>query len=272
MALPAFAPLEYLSSWLDGRKQRDLFRDVRAYCMFIGYPRSGHTLTGALLNAHPDAVVAHELDALGYVQRGFSREQIYALLLKRDQWFTNNGSRWHEFSYEVAGQWQGRFRELKVIGDKRGGGSSRRLTQSPQLLDRLRQTVRVPLRVIHAVRNPYDNIATIARRNECSLEDAAKSFFRRAETNLRAIETSPPGEIVTLRHEDFVAQPRRQLQELVRFIGLEADDAYLDACGKLVFESPKKSRNQAQWNDAVRASIQARIERIPFLRGYRFED
>lgn len=240
--------------------------------MFIGYPRSGHSLTGALLNAHPDAVIAHELDALGYLQRGFSRDQIFALLLKRDQWFTRNGSQWHEFNYEVAGQWQGRFRELKVIGDKRGGHSSTLLTESPELLSQLRQTVRVPLRIIHIVRNPYDNIATIARRNPCSLEHAAAAFFKRAATNQRVIETNPPEEIITLRHEDFIAQPQQHLQKLVQFIGLTADENYLTACEKMVFESPNKSRSKAEWNDAIRTSIQANIEKIPFLRGYSFEN
>ncbi len=240
--------------------------------MFIGYPRSGHSLTGALLNAHPDAVIAHELDALGYLKRGFSRNQIFSLLLKRDQWFTSSGSQWHEFNYEVAGQWQGRFRELKVIGDKRGGHSSTLLTESPDLLDQLRKTVRVPLRIIHIVRNPFDNIATIARRNPCSLEQAAAGFFKRAETNQRMIETNPKEEIITLRHEDFIAQPRQHLQKLISFIGLTAEEDYLSACEKMVFESPNKSRAKAEWNDAVRASIQTRIDAIPFLRGYNFEN
>jgi hypothetical protein len=240
--------------------------------MFIGYPRSGHSLTGALLNAHPDAVIAHELDTLGYLKRGFSRDQIFSLLLERDQWFTGNGSQWHEFNYEVAGQWQGRFRELKVIGDKRGGHSSTLLAESPELLDQLRRTVRVPLRIIHIVRNPFDNIATIARRNPCPLEQAATVFFKRATTNQRVIETNPAEEIITLRHEDFIAQPRQHLQRLVEFIGLTTDDEYLDACEKMVFESPSKSRAKAEWNDAVQASIQDNIEKIPFLRGYTFEN
>jgi hypothetical protein len=264
--------LEYLTSWWAGRHQRPLFSGVQTYCMFIGYPRSGHSLTGALLNAHPDAVIAHELDALGYVQRGYSRDQIYALLLKRDQWFTEHGSQWHEFSYEVPGQWQGRFRELKVIGDKRGGGSSKRLATAPDLLDRLRRTVGVPVRIIHVVRNPYDNIATIARRNECSLEEAAASFFKRAQANRRVYETSSAEEVLTLRHEDFVARPRQHLQALLEFVGLTADDTYLGACERLVFESPNKSRTRAEWNDGVRDSIQAGIDAVPFLRGYTFDN
>ena len=41
--------------------------------MFIGYPRSGHSLIGSLLDVHPNAIVAHELDALKFVGAGFGK-------------------------------------------------------------------------------------------------------------------------------------------------------------------------------------------------------
>jgi len=50
--------------------------------MFVGYPRSGHSVIGSLLNAHPDMVVAHELNALRYVQAGFSRLREYPFLAR----------------------------------------------------------------------------------------------------------------------------------------------------------------------------------------------
>ncbi len=42
------------------------FRSVETYCMFIGNPKSGHSLVGFLLNAHNNAVISHELNALAY--------------------------------------------------------------------------------------------------------------------------------------------------------------------------------------------------------------
>jgi hypothetical protein len=40
---------------------------VRSFCLFIGYPRSGHSLVGSLLDAHPDIAIAHEVNVLGLV-------------------------------------------------------------------------------------------------------------------------------------------------------------------------------------------------------------
>jgi len=38
----------------DARRYRRHFDAVRTFCLFIGYPRSGHSLVGSLLDAHPD--------------------------------------------------------------------------------------------------------------------------------------------------------------------------------------------------------------------------
>jgi hypothetical protein len=48
------------------------FPDLSTLCLFIGHPRSGHTLGGALLDAHPNAVIAQKLDVLGLVLDGLS--------------------------------------------------------------------------------------------------------------------------------------------------------------------------------------------------------
>ena len=47
-----------------------MFETIQLYCMFVGYPRSGHSLVGTLLDAHPDIVIAHELDALRHIRAG----------------------------------------------------------------------------------------------------------------------------------------------------------------------------------------------------------
>jgi len=58
----------YLSSRINCRSTAALFDKVRTYVMFVGYPRSGHSLIGSLLDAHPNVVIAHEMDALQFVQ------------------------------------------------------------------------------------------------------------------------------------------------------------------------------------------------------------
>ena len=90
-----------------------------------------------------------------------------------------------------------------MIGDKRGGAVTRAIADHPDFLDRTRALVDVPLRLIHVVRNPFDNIATISKRHRMNLEDAADYYFRHVETNARLLQTLSCDELMTIRHEDL---------------------------------------------------------------------
>ena len=87
----------------EGFRHRRDFRHVERFFFLVGYPRSGSTLTGSLLNAHPEMVIAHEADSLGYVRPGITRNQLFAILLQRDRWFASLDRRWNGFDYSLAG-------------------------------------------------------------------------------------------------------------------------------------------------------------------------
>ncbi len=58
----------YPASLYKGFKNRKIFNGVETYCMFIGYPRSDHSIVGALLDAHPNIVIAHERGVPEYIR------------------------------------------------------------------------------------------------------------------------------------------------------------------------------------------------------------
>lgn len=98
----------YIRSLRVGRSGRGQFCDVETFCLFVGHPRSGHSLIGSLVNAHPDVVVSHELDVLRYVGLRFRREQLFHLILERDREFTRSGREvGGGFDYHVPDEWQG---------------------------------------------------------------------------------------------------------------------------------------------------------------------
>jgi hypothetical protein len=74
-------PKQYVLSCRAALRQKKRFENVGTYFMFIGYPRSGHSLIGSLLDAHPNIVCAHELGVLRYLLCRFRRDQIFSLLL-----------------------------------------------------------------------------------------------------------------------------------------------------------------------------------------------
>ena len=52
---------------------------MHAFCLFVGYSRSGHSLVGALLDAHPEITIAHQVNGLKLViEDNLSRRLLFA--------------------------------------------------------------------------------------------------------------------------------------------------------------------------------------------------
>jgi hypothetical protein len=257
-------------------RDRQTWRDVERYCMFIGHGRSGHSLVGALLDAHPNIVIPHERDALGLLEAGFSRGQIFHLLADKAARDAARGRTSWGYSYAVPNQSQGSFTTLRVIGDKQGAVSTRRLGKDPNLLGVLRTVVGVPITFVHVVRNPYDNIATLflrrqQRQPDVTMEESIDGYFLACQ-RIELIDAAAPGDVVRIRHEDFVDHPASSLGELCRVLGVEPSDEYLDACASIVFPSPRTTRGDAPWTDDLLARVASSIDEHRFLRGYSFSD
>jgi hypothetical protein len=253
------------------RTYGELFDRIERYCQFVGFPRSGHTLVGALLNAHPDLLIAHESKAMRRVSEGMSRDQLYLSLIDTDRRFAEQGWRWQGYDYEVPGQWQARWRHLRVIGDKQGDLSSQQLLRHPGLLDKLRRVTGVPLRIIVITRNPFDNITRMAKREKRTLLGATDRYFKLTGAVELVERETDPTERLVYRYEDFVTDPTSSLERLTSFLGVDSPDDWLEACQKLVFASPPRARGEGDWSPALRALVDEQIAERPFLAGYRFD-
>lgn len=261
------------------RKYLPYYDQPHVLCIFAGYPRSGHTLIGALLNAHPEMLIAHELNLLHYVKAGYDRNGLFTKLIGQDKWFAARGNVWTGYSYKVKGQWQGRFRELKVIGDKRGGTTSNELYERPSLLDDLKQTATLPLKIIHIYRNPFDNIATRARGGNyynrrvtpARLHQEIARHFQEVEA-VENIRQKKQYDIYELSHEQFMADPRRHLTDMCRFLKVEPYEDYLDDSLRIIRKSRHKSRDKIQWDRQSIDAIYQHMAQYDFLKEYTFEE
>jgi hypothetical protein len=257
------------SAWAR-RRYRDEFERVATFCLFIGYPRSGHSLVGAMLNAHRHAVISHELDAPKWVLAGCTRDVLYSRILARASWFNLRGNR-SNYEYQIPNRWQGRFEALRVIGDKRGGSAALWLGQHPDLLQRLRTTVGVPIRLVHVVRNPFDNIAAIARWHGLSLDQSIDFYFSHCQTTGTLDASADVAEATTIHHEDVIRSPEPTLSALCAFLGLTPDPDYLGDCASVVFDRPTHPSRRTAWSPAQVSDVERRARQYPFLDRYKFE-
>ena len=257
---------------VDSVRYRRDFRDVERVFFLVGYPRSGSTLIGSMLNAHPEMVIAHESDLFRYVRPGITRNQLFAILLRRDRQFAAVDRRWNGFDYALDDGTQGQFVRLRVIGDKHAGRAARRLHQDPALLDRFRRVVKVPIRVLHIIRNPYDNIASIAHNRDLPVSRAIEIYRMLGVAVTDVVGRLRAEELCEVRYEEFTSSPAEALTGLCQFIGVDAPDDYVKACAALADPGGRRSRSRFEWSEAERREVDDIIASRSLLHGYTFED
>jgi Sulfotransferase family len=268
----------YAISFYKSRKDPMLFRDIKTYCMFVGYARSGHSIIGALLDAHPNVILPDEVDVLRYISAGFSRDQIYHILLARSQRQANKGRtkagrNGKRYSYFVPSQWQGRFNTLQVIGDSKAGISTQRLAQNPEMLQYLQHMMKgIETKFIFAIRNPYDNISTMSIRGGRSLDHVIERYFANCATIVDIRKRIDSADMFVVKHEEFLDRPEAWLNDICRFLGVEASDDYLQACAGILYKSPAKSRHSVEWSPEQIDAVRRKIDKFDFLEGYAYDD
>jgi hypothetical protein len=274
-ALPVLRryPATFVTSGWRGHRLRRDFATVRSFVVFVGQPRTGHSLVGALVDAHPNTLIAHELDVLKYVGAGYDRRRLFALLVAQqrarlaDGHVSSGG-----YAYAVPGQWQGTYARLEVIGDKKGGRSTLRLRDDIGLLDRLAETVAVDVHVVNVVRNPYDVIATMHRRApKRPLADVVDLFLTLADTVEEVARRHEPAHFHRLHLEEVIAEPAPALDGLCRELGLAPSPDYLAACSRIVFDSPNRTRDRMTWTPELLALVADRTASIAPLARYRLD-
>ena len=157
--------------WMRTKLRRSL-RSTKVFCMFVGYPRSGHSLVAHLLNNHPNASIAHEFHVLDrlreflYLHRWLGPRRNYQLLMANLMREICQQSK--RPALISAGYHHSKFsktnpvhKKLLVIGDKGAGHVSNIITtQGPAYIQHMAEYGYYALRLLHVVRNPFNMIAT----------------------------------------------------------------------------------------------------------------
>lgn len=240
---------------LGATANKTIFDHVEKYLTFLGYPRSGHSLIGALLDAHPEMVIAHELDALRLFEAGFSKNEVFQVILENSHAFSAIRRQWGKYTHEVKQQWHGRYQRLRVIGDKKGGVTAQRLLAAPDLLDLILALPCKPI-FIHAYRNPYDMIAQIWLKDYSKIDPnptllrATKWVFDLHKT-IEQLRKRRALDVLDIDYSKFVHSPVSELSRVIDWLGLQANDDYLHACEALVKVQETKARHRVTWTSDV---------------------
>ncbi|MEI6434362.1 MAG: sulfotransferase [Bacteroidota bacterium] len=251
-----------------------LLSNLQYFCIFIGYPYSGHSLIGSIIDAHPNAAISHELHVGKLLKRGYSKERIYSMILLNSIKFAQEGRTWNNYSYLIPGEWNGRYTTLRVIGDKKGGGSSKFFTKKSEIFDTIGTSLGLPVKYIHVIRNPYDMISTLFRKTQNPQTDSIKiaidKFIKRIERTAELKKTVQPKDWHDVYHEQFLALPDESIIALFRFLHLEIPDGFIENCKKIIYPTPHKSRFDVTWNEADIAFVSHALAPFEHFSSYSY--
>ena len=256
---------------------------IKTYVFFIGMARSGHSIVAAVLDAHPHIVISDELDVFTVIlnsSRPVSKSSLFNQIWSRC--YRKAKTKLHDarkgYTLAVDGLYQGNYHSyIDVIGDKHGGKTTKLFLGNPVLFqshfNKLRTLIKLPIKVIHVIRNPYDNIATIAiyihlnqQRTEVAeiknstkilnvsstlINDTINYYFylykasevMRQQFNL---------DTMYVHGKDLIANTKATVRKICDFLQVLCSDDYLNIVSRKFFKKESKTRYKVIWtNDHI---------------------
>ena len=282
--------------------RRDI-EGVEKFVLFVGHGHSGHSIIGAILDAHPNVIMAHEYRVLEPCILGSSTPQIqykrylFNNLYRNSYYSVQSG--WRSlvprnkgYNLHIESQWQGTFSQLKVIGDKGGGKLSDTLivslNRTTACFRLLKEKIQMPIVLFHVVRNPFDMLASyFANKRKFSVHEMiskgtklnltrhqiipAARIITRREKSLKEwlnSEEMKDTEVVHIHSEEFIKDPPRHVREMCHVLNVPCPPDYVQACDDKVYQKVSASHEIINCNKDIIEEVRGLFKQIPSFSGY----
>jgi len=275
---------------------------VKIFVFFLGHARSGHSIVGSILDAHPHIVIAHEAKLFSKMIENlphyFNKSIIFNELWNNSYHSSVAGLRTEEnkalkkgYSLSIDGLYQGTYvSSVQVIGDKDGGKTAAMFLRNPQNWDqvfsKIKSIVDIPIKVIHVIRNPYDNIATmliyktsglkitevkhsdkVHKVDSSSVRQKTDKYFELFQA-IQEAEEKYNLDVLEVHGKDLIGNPKDSILKMCNFLGVSCSESYLQICTNKLFPSESKTRYKIKWDDHLISYVQQYIIKYDSLKEY----
>ena len=300
---------------------------IKTFLFFVGHGRSGHSIVGTLLDAHPHIVMSHELKFFSWWSKLQSKDltrkerkaRLFNRIYKQNYEFSKPGGKLYNsqkgYSLTVESSWQGKYDQyISVIGDKGGGYMNNMYLENETTMKKfyanLMRDIKIPLKSIYIIRNPYDIITTqllyqvgkttgmdartfvlsIKQRadnkspiNESDLffnnfqeyfiklEKVAKNLMIKVKTIEKFEKFFGKTNVLNVHLKDLVHHPENAMKSITDFLEVESEESYLKMCADKIFKNISKTRNLIVWPEELKKMVDSKIQATEVLRGYTFD-
>ena len=286
-------------------------KQIKAFVFFVGHPCSGHSIVGSILDGHPHIILAHEAKLFLKLQQDISYNEglqykdklsIYNELWNNSYFSSTSGLRTKNeiafkkgYTLSIDGLYQGTFvPPLQVIGDKNGGLTTLMFIADPsnwgEAFFKLKSIFsNISIKVIHVIRNPYDNIATkilyrsggvkkiitARQKNQTWVIDVNKikyyidEYFSMFQA-IQLMKSSYDLNYLEVHGKDLIENPKTIILSMCEFLGVSCSDDYLEICSNKMFKTESKTRYNLKWTNELLSDIQDSIMKFDNLKRYSF--
>jgi hypothetical protein len=247
-----------------------VFGQLDYFVLIVGNARSGSTLLGSIIDAHPCAVIGNETMASQTFWRGLERQEILGDILANSKHSNDSGRMSEGYSYAIDQETE--LAKVRVMGDKVWNPAILMLHGDAKLIGGLKAAIGAPVKFIHAIRNPFDVVATMHGRSGASLSDRAHWYFMHCDAAEAVRDKSDGSGYVEAHLETLLAEPDEVIPQVTSFLGLEPSEEHLAACKEMLFKEPRRTRYSVAWDEDVVCDMLERMKRFDFLHLYLNED
>ncbi|XP_078370634.1 uncharacterized protein LOC144654375 isoform X2 [Oculina patagonica] len=282
-----------------------LYDGVETFVMFTGYRRSCHSLLAAMLDAHPEIIITsgcqvtekwEQYQTPELKQKNMQKYRLFYDLhhhsLEHAMFSKRAGSdscllKKSKYNYHIPGLWQGGYQNrIKVIGDRKVEETALALASKMGVLEEIRQVVQLPIKLIHVIRNPFDNIATMMLRatesrdavrenglkieNKEELDRAIERYFKAADAN-RRVKLQYKDAVIDIPAHEMLLRPKETLQRLCEHLGVTCPKDYVEKCIKIL-RAPSVTRDKVVWTKEQKEWVTNKMKDYPFLEEYSFDE
>jgi hypothetical protein len=240
---------------------------LKRFVLIVGNARSGSTLLGAAIDAHPQAVIANESASSNTLWTNLTGAQILADVIENAGMNAASDRSSEGYTYQIGPPPDAKAK-LLVAGDKVWNPATLILHGKHDLITSLEARLGLPLVVLHSIRNPFDAIATMHARSGAPIADRIRWYFMHCDAAEAIRERLRADRFLDCHHEDLLADPRGVVEKLCGFLEIPIDAGHVAAVQRKLFTQPRRTRDNIVWKDEDVRAIRDGMARFECLSRY----
>ena len=262
-----------------------VIRKVNRFVIIIGYQLGDHSTIASMLDAHPHVVIAQDYSLFRRWQVGpdghSDKHRLYNVLYSNSKNSSKNLQ--HQINdidshkLTIPGSWQGQYDgSIFVIGDNSGWAMvdafKRNKRHFVDIYNRLKNTVQIPISVIHVVKNPYDSITVLHLQKTnatSSLNAQIQDYFEQIHSMMDMINTVHLS-VIDIHKSDMIAKPKIILRTVCDGLQISCSEQFLQMCAHKTISSEVKNRQWIKWAPHFIDLVAENMGKYSHLKRYSF--